>query len=301
MGNVSGLLAALARGGLQFMLIIWLQGIWLPQHGYSFEQTPLWAGIYLVPLTIGFLVAGPLAGRLSDRFGARPFATAGILLTGVVFVLFNLLPMNFPYPPFAMLLLLVGLSMGLFTAPNTAGVMNSLPADQRGAGAGMLNTFQNSASVLSIGVFFTVITLGLAATLPHALMSGLTTQGVPAAEAQQLSALPPIGLLFASFLGFNPIQQLLPSASAAHISSSQYAYLTGRGFFPNLISGPFGHGLHLAFYMAAALCLLAAVFSWLRGPSTAKVGRTPLEETEESFAASGEVVMQEAGAGAPQK
>ena len=299
MGNVSALLAALARGGLQFMLIIWLQGIWLPQHGYSFEQTPLWAGIYLVPLTVGFLVAGPLAGRLSDRFGARPFATAGIVLTGIVFVLFNLLPMNFPYPPFAVLLLLVGLSMGLFTAPNTAGVMNSLPADQRGAGAGMLNTFQNSASVLSIGVFFTVITLGLAATLPHALMSGLTAQGVPAAEAQQLSTLPPIGLLFASFLGFNPIQQLLPSAGAAHISSSQYAYLTGRGFFPNLISGPFGHGLHLAFYMAAVLCLFAAVFSWLRGKTTAQVGRTPLEETEESFAASGEVVMQEAGAGAP--
>ena len=299
MGNLSALLAALARGGLQFMLIIWLQGIWLPQHGYSFESTPLWAGIYLVPLTIGFLLAGPLAGRLSDRFGARPFATVGVALTGVVFVLFNLLPMDFPYVPFAVLLLLVGLSMGLFTAPNTASVMNSLPPDQRGAGAGMLNTFQNSASVLSIGVFFTVITLGLAATLPHALFSGLTAQGVPAGEAQTLAGLPPIGLLFAAFLGFNPIQQLLPSAAAAHVSSSQYTYLTGRGFFPQLISGPFGHGLHLAFYMAAVLCLLAAVFSWLRGPSWAKVGRSPLEETEESLAGSGEVAMQEAGAGAP--
>jgi MFS family permease len=299
MGNVSALLAALARGGLQFMLIIWLQGIWLPQHGYSFERTPLWAGIYLVPLTVGFLVAGPLAGRLSDRFGARPFATVGVALTGIVFVLFNLLPMNFPYLPFAMLLLLVGLSMGLFTAPNTASVMNSLPADQRGAGAGMLNTFQNSASVLSIGVFFTVITLGLAATLPHALLTGLTAQGVPAAEAQELSALPPIGLLFASFLGFNPIQQLLPSAAAAHVSSSQYAYLTGRGFFPQLISGPFGHGLHLAFYMAAVLCLLAAGFSWLRGKGGARVSRPLLQEAEEGLGRSGEVAMQEAGAGAP--
>jgi EmrB/QacA subfamily drug resistance transporter len=299
MGNVSALLAALARGGLQFMLIIWLQGIWLPLHGYTFEQTPLWAGIYLVPLTIGFLLAGPLAGRLADKFGARPFATAGVALSGVVFLLFNVLPINFPYWAFAVLLLLAGLSMGLFSAPNTASVMNSLPPDQRGGGAGMLNTFQNSASVLSIGIFFTVITLGLAATLPHALSTGLTGQGVPAGLAQQVAQLPPIGLLFASFLGFNPIQQLLPSAGAAHVSQAHYDFLTGRGFFPDLISGPFGHGLHLAFFMAAVLCLAAAVFSWLRGPEGAAPARPLLEETEEGVAASGDQAMIEAGAGAP--
>jgi MFS family permease len=300
MGNVSALLAALARGGLQFMLIIWLQGIWLPLHGYTFEQTPLWAGIYLVPLTIGFLVAGPLAGRLADRYGARPFATAGAALSGVVFLLFNLLPMDFPYWAFAVLVFLAGLSMGLFSAPNTASVMNSLPADQRGGGAGMLNTFQNSASVLSIGIFFTVITLGLAATLPHALSTGLTGQGVPPELAGQVAQLPPIGLLFASFLGFNPIQQLLPSAAAAHVSQAHYSFLTGRGFFPNLISEPFGHGLHLAFYVAAALCLLAAVFSWLRGGAgTPHATRPLLQETEEGLAGAGEVAMVEAAAGAP--
>ncbi len=299
MGNLSALLAALARGGLQFMLIIWLQGIWLPLHGYSFERTPLWAGIYLVPLTIGFLLAGPLAGRLSDRFGARPFATIGVALTAVVFVLFTLLPMDFGYAWFAVLLLLVGLSSGLFFAPNTSSVMNSLPPDQRGAGAGMLNTFQNSASVLSIGVFFTIITLGLASSLPHALFSGLTAQGVSAGQAQAVSQLPPIGLLFASFLGFNPIQQLLPSASAAHVSPAQYDYLTGRGFFPHLISGPFGTGLHAAFYLAAGLCLLAAVFSWLRGAGTPPVHRSRLAETEEGLSGAGEAAMQEATAGSP--
>src|SRR4051812_25746907 len=194
MGNLSALLTALARGGLQFMLIIWLQGIWLPQHGYSFERTPLWAGIYLVPLTIGSLLAGPVSGRLADRFGARPFATAGALLSGVVFLLFNTLPMDFPYVPFAVLLFLIGLSIGMFMAPNTSSVMNALPADQRGGGAGMLNTFQNSAAVLSIGVFFTIITLGLAGFLPSALSSGLAAHGVPAAEAHTLSGLPPIGL-----------------------------------------------------------------------------------------------------------
>jgi MFS family permease len=298
MGNLSGLLAALARGGLQFMLIIWLQGIWLPLHGYTFEKTPLWAGIYLIPLTVGFLLAGPLAGRLADKFGARPFATVGVALSGVVFLLFNILPMNFPYPAFAVLILLAGLSMGLFSAPNTSSVMNSLPADQRGGGAGMLNTFQNSASVLSIGIFFTIITLGLAATLPHTLFTGLTGQGVPGQLAQQVAQLPPIGLLFASFLGFNPIQQLLPSASAAHVSQAHYDFLTGRGFFPDLISTPFGNGLHLAFYMAAALCFLAAVFSWLRGKGTGHQERTLLEDTEEGLAGTGEAAMMEAGAGA---
>ncbi len=155
MGNLAGLLAALARGGLQFMLIIWLQGIWLPLHGYSFEQTPLWAGIYMVPLTVGFFISGPLSGRLADRFGPRPFATAGLVLTGISLLGLQALPMNFPYPLFALMLLLFGLSLGMFAAPNTSAVMNSLPANQRGAGGGMLNTFQNSASVLSIGFFFT--------------------------------------------------------------------------------------------------------------------------------------------------
>jgi MFS family permease len=280
------------------MLIIWLQGIWLPEHGYSFARTPLWAGIYMIPLTVGFLIAGPLAGRLADRFGARPFATAGVALTGVAFLLFNLLPMDFPYVAFALLLALVGLSMGLFFAPNTSSVMNSLPADQRGAGAGMLNTFQNSAQVLSIGVFFTVITLGLAANLPHTLESGLTAQGVPAATAHTVANLPPIGTLFAAFLGFNPIHQLLPSAAAAHVSTAHYATLTGHGYFPRLISGPFGDGLHLAFFMAAGVCLLAAVFSWLRGAAGTTPPQSGWQDTEEAVGETGELAMLEAGAGA---
>jgi MFS family permease len=299
MGNLAGLLAALSRGGLQFILIIWLQGIWLPQHGYSFDRTPLWAGIYMVPLTVGFLIAGPLAGRLADRFGARPFATAGLALTGVTFLLFDALPMNFSYVWFAVLLMLVGLSMGLFFAPNTSNVMNSLPADERGAGAGMLNTFQNSASVLSIGVFFTVITLGLAAQLPHSLYDGLTAQGVPAAQAQQISHLPPIGSLFAAFLGFNPIQQLMGPSLLHQVGAQHAAYLTGRGFFPSLISGPFGHGLHLAFGLAAIVCFVAAAFSWLRGRDEPRLRRSFAAEAEEGFAGVGAVAMEEAGAGSP--
>jgi MFS family permease len=297
MGNITGLLAALSRGGLQFILIIWLQGIWLPEHGYSFDRTPLWAGIYMVPLTVGFLMVGPLSGRLADRYGARPFATAGITLSGIVFLLFNLLPMNFNYVLFAILLLLVGISMGLFFAPNVASVMNSLPADQRGAGAGMLNTFQNSAQVFSIGIFFTVITLGLAAELPSVLGSGLAAQGVPTAQAHQIAALPPIGMLFAAFLGYNPIKQVLPSARVAHVSGAHYQYLTGRGFFPRLIAGPFGHGLHLAFFMAAGVCFLGTVTSLLRGGLRVPFGRTRAESAELAWAGAGEAAMAEVGAG----
>jgi EmrB/QacA subfamily drug resistance transporter len=297
MGNLSALLAALARGGLQFMLIIWLQGIWLPQHGYSFERTPLWAGIYMIPLTVGFFISGPLAGKLADRYGPRPFATAGLLLTGAAFLLFNALPMNFPYVPFALLLLLVGLAMGLFAAPNTSAVMNSLPANQRGAGAGMLNTFQNSASVLSIGVFFTVIALGLASQLPHALFGGLTAQGVPATAAHRISTLPPIGSLFAAFLGLNPIQQLLGPHVLAQVGPTHAAFLTGRSFFPKLISGPFGNGLHLAFDLAAASTFVAAGFSWLRGGGKAHHQRTLASQAAEGLAAVGAVAAEEAGAG----
>ncbi|HWG73926.1 MAG TPA: MFS transporter [Acidimicrobiales bacterium] len=264
-GNLAGLLAALGRGGLQFMLIIWLQGIWLPQHGYSFSSTPLWAAIYMIPLTVGFLIAGPVSGWLTDRYGARPFATGGMIGSAAAFALLELLPMNFGFVWFALLLLLMGLSMGLFSSPNRAGVMNSLPPDQRGAGAGMMTTFQNAAQVLSIGVFFTVITIGLAATLPGHLYSGLVAHGVPAGAARTVANEPPIGALFSAFLGFNPIHQLLPASVLAHLPAGQAAVLTGQSFFPRLISAPFATGLHYAFDFAVAASVIAAVASWMRG------------------------------------
>ncbi len=297
MGNIAGLLLGLARGGLQFMLIIWLQGIWLPEHGYSFARTPLWAGIYMVPLTIGFFIAGPVAGRLADRHGARNFATLGLVLTGISFIGLQAIPINFPYAIFALLLLLVGLSMGLFAAPNTSAVMNSLPANQRGAGGAMLNTFQNSASVLSIGFFFTVITLGLASSLPHSLLHGLTSQGVPLAQATAISHIPAIGSLFSAFLGINPIQTLL----GAHILAQPGVHasvLLGRGFFPGLIAQPFAKGLHLAFLAAAGMCFLAAIFSWMRGAGVQRHVLTTSAEDEEGLASVSDVAMAEAGVGA---
>jgi MFS family permease len=264
-GNVANLLGALGRGGLQFMLIIWLQGIWLPQHGYSFVRTPLWAGIYMIPLTIGFLIAGPVSGILSDRYGARPFATGGMIGAALAFGLLQLLPINFNYVWFALALLLMGLSMGMFSSPNRAAVMNSLPPDQRGAGAGMMTTFQNAAQVLSIGVFFSVITLGLAGTLSSHLYAGLAAQGVPAATAHQVAGLPPVGSLFAAFLGSNPIQQLVPASVLAHLPAGHAAYLTGRSFFPSLIGPAFKTGLAYAFDFAIGCSVVAAIASLLRG------------------------------------
>jgi MFS family permease len=265
-GNIAGMLGALGRGGLQFMLIIWLQGIWLPQHGYSFARTPLWAGIYMVPLTVGFLVFGPLSGILSDRYGARLFATAGLIVSGVSFLLLELLPINFSYIWFALLIFLFAVGMGLFFSPNQASVMNSLPPDQRGAGAGMLNTFQNSATVLSMGLFFTIVTLGLASRLPSHLYKGLVAAGVNPSAAHLVANEPPIGSLFSAFLGENPIAELLgPTGALKHLAPSQAAYITGRSFFPKLIEAPFAAGLHLAFTFAAIATAIAVVASALRG------------------------------------
>ncbi len=263
-GNIAGLLASVGRGGLMFMLIIWLQGIWLPLHGYSYESTPLWSAIYMLPLTAGFLVAGPASGYLSDRFGARPFATGGMLAAALSFGLFLLLPADFSYPPFAGLLLLNGLSMGLFASPNTAGIMNAVPPQYRGVGSGMRGTFQNAGMTLSIGLFFSLMVVGLSHSLPTSLFSGLTAHGVPAPIASRIADLPPVGSLFAAFLGYNPIGELLGPA-LSQLAPGSVAFLTGKTFFPHLIAGPFLDGMHITFIFAMGMMLVAAAASWMRG------------------------------------
>jgi len=263
-GNMASLFVAIGRGGMQFMLIIWLQGIWLPLHGYSFSQTPLWAGIYLVPLTIGFLVSAPVSGVLSDKFGAKAFTVGGALLVALSFVFLLFLPVDFPYWVFALIIALNGLGSGLFVAPNRAEMMNSVPANSRGAAGGMIATFMNSAFVLSIGIFFSLMVAGLASSLPSTMSSGLIAQGIPASAAHSLSHLPPIGVLFAAFLGYNPMKQLL-GPLLAHMPAAHAAYLSGREYFPHLITTPFHDGLGVAFAFAIAANVLAAVASLLTG------------------------------------
>ena len=241
-GNLAGLLVSIARGGIQFMLIIWLQGIWLPLHGYSYDQTPLWAGIFMLPMTAGFLVSGPTSGILSDRFGSRGIATAGTTVFAASFVALMLMPVNFPYWAFALIIAINGIGSGMFASPNSSSIMGSVPARDRGAASGMRSTFQNSGTAVSIGVVFTLMIAGLS------------------------SSLPPVSSLFASVLGVNPIQHLLaPSGVLAKLPAASQAALTGRSFFPSLLSGPFHDGLIVVFSVSAALSVLAGLASLLRG------------------------------------
>ncbi|MGW5755538.1 MFS transporter [Nocardia rhamnosiphila] len=260
-GNAANLMASIGRGGLQFILIIWLQGIWLPQHGYDYSRTPLWAGIYMVPMTIGFLLSAPLSGALSDRLGTRRFTTTGMIITAGTFGALIALPVDFSYSVFALILLINGIGMGLFSSPNRALVMNSLPNTSRGSGAGMMTTFQNAAMVLSIGLFFSLMIAGLSAHLPSAMFDGLTAGGMADAPAQGIAALPTVGILFAAFLGYNPIQQVGGEALQG-LPQTAIDHLTGLEFFPHLISDPFADGLSAAFTFALVCCVLGAIFSF---------------------------------------
>ncbi len=310
-GVTATLLASIARGGLQFMLIIWLQGIWLLLHGYNFVDTPLWSGIYLLPLTAGFVCFGPISGWLSDKHGARMFASGGLLVSAAAFGGLILLPTDFKYVSFAVLIFVAGAGMGLFSAPNAAGIMNSVPARQRGAASGMLATFQNSGFVLSIGIFFSLMIAGLAATLPAALTHGLTAQGVPAVIAAKIGHTPPVASLFAAFLGYNPIRELLgPTGVLAHLPAGNAALLTGKTFFPQLISAPFHHGLVLVFSMAMGLLVIAAIASAFRGgryvhdeqpASAADVQVAATAEVQAAATAEIEAAAEDALPPAPQK
>ena len=263
LGNLAGLMASVGRGGLQFMLIIWLQGIWLPLHGYSFESTPLWSGIYMLPMTLGFLLAGPLSGTLSDRFGSRPFAIGGLVLMAMTFVALTLIPVDFDYRVFAVLIFLNGLGGGIFTSPNTAAIMSSVPAAERGAASGIRATVTNAGMSLSIGIFFSLMIAGLAHSLPATLSAGLQQQGVPATVAHNVANLPPVESLFAAFLGYNPIAELLGSSGVLQQPGVNAAVLTGKQFFPHLISGPFHNGLVVVFTAAAVMMVIGAAASWV--------------------------------------
>ncbi|MEU8791322.1 MFS transporter [Streptomyces sp. NPDC048643] len=274
-GNLAGLAISIGRGGMQFVLIIWLQGIWLPLHGYDYADTPLWAGIFMLPLTAGFLAAGPVSGYLSDRLGSRGLATGGALLFGASFLGLMVLPIDFSYWTFAVLIALNGIASGMFASPNSSSIMGSVPAQLRGVASGMRATFQNSGTAVSIGVFFSLMIAGLAGSLPHTLTTGLRQQGVSAHVATQIGHLPPVASLFAAQLGVNPIQHLLqPTGALTHLTATQQQALTGREFFPSLIAGPFHSGLVIVFAFGAILALLAAIASLLRGTSSTAGTRT---------------------------
>ena len=268
MGNFAGFLGAMARGGVMIMLIVLLQGIWLPLHGFRYEDTPFWAGIFMIPMSLGIALTGPISGWLSDKHGARTLATAGMVITGAAFLAFALLPVNFDYLPFAVVLFVMGIGNGIFFSPNMASIMNSVPPEHRGAASGMRATLQNCGQTISQGIFFAIIIISLSVTLPGALSSAVTIAGAPAQVGQVFASTPASGALFGAFLGYNPVGTILlglPHALVSSIPATTYTYITGTVFFPTAISSPFMGALREAFYMGALMCFVAAVCSALRG------------------------------------
>jgi EmrB/QacA subfamily drug resistance transporter len=297
-GNIAGFLAAMGRGGVQIMLIVLLQGIWLPLHGYSYSSTPFWSGIYITPMLLGFVVMGPLSGRLSDRRGARGLATMGMLITTATFLLLSALPYDFVFWQFALILFVMGIGGGLFASPNTVSIMNSAPPEHRGAASGMRATLQNVGTTASTAVFFTIVLSALSGSLPSALSAAVTNAGA-AQLAPVFTSIPPTGALFAAFLGYNPVGSILSDPRvaqlAASIPQSVTSYLTGQSFFPTAIAPAFMSSLQEAFYIGAALSLVAAIASALRGKGKAaawavrvtgskEAGATPSEGPERASA-----------------
>lgn len=272
-GSLATFLSSMARGGVMIMLVVLLQGIWLPLNGYSFEDAPFWAGIYMIPMSIGVAITGPLSGWLSDKHGARLLATAGMIITGIAFLAFTLLGANFAYLPFALILLVMGIGNGIFNSPNMASVMNSCPPENRGAASGMRSTLQNCGQTISQAIFFTIIIISLNATLPVALSTAVTNAGASPQVVSAFNQVPAAGALFAAFLGYNPIGTLLNSMGplTASIPAATLTTLRGPTFFPNTIASPFMTALTQAFIIGAVLCFIAAICSALRGPKKAQV------------------------------
>jgi MFS family permease len=263
-GLGSGTLASIARGGLQFMLIIWLQGIWLPQHGVTFTKTPLIAALYMLPLTIGFLVTGPISGKLSDKYGARILSTLGMSMDVVSFLILSTFPGNFTVLPFVIVTLMLGIGQGLFISPNITSIMNSVPPEQRGSASGMRSTLQNLSQMLSIIIFFSLLIFGLGKSLSTSIYTGLVSQGVSQANATVLSNVPPTSAIFAAFLGYNPLKTIIPAQILSNLTATQQSVITGTSFFPGLISVPFMSSLQIVLYVAAAMSLIAAIISSMR-------------------------------------
>ena len=265
--NIAGLLGSLGRGGLMFMLILLLQGIWLPLHGYSYASTPFWAGIYMLPLTAGIVIMGPLSGVLSDIYGPRWISTGGMIIVTTSFIMFAALPINFNFGEFAFAEFLMGIGSGMFSTPNTASIMNSVPSEDRGVASGMISTLRNTAGTASMAIFFTIVIVGITQRFPDAMLSSLTSIGA-VNLAPVLSNIPPTAALFSAFLGYNPVNAILitfPPSIVTHIPNSILNTLTGITWFPSTLANAFLPSLQTSFIIGAIISAIAAILSALRG------------------------------------
>jgi len=267
-GNIADILAAFARGGVTLMLVILLQAVWLPLHGIKYQDTPFWAGIYIIPFSLGFVVMGPVSGYLSDRYGARGFSTLGMVITGSSFLLLSRLSYDFYYPEFAAIIFLMGIGIGMFSSPNIASIMNSVPPQNRGAAAGMRSTLMNTGTSIGTSILFTTVILTLSTTLPQAFASAAAAVGAPQLGISVFQKIAPTSALFAAFLGYNPMQTYLaslPSSLTSTLSASTIATLTSTTWFPNAFAPAFMASVRIAIYLNAAFAFTAALASVVRG------------------------------------
>ncbi|MEM0134746.1 MAG: MFS transporter [Thermoplasmatales archaeon] len=263
-GNFANFMSSLGRGAIMFLVIIWLQGIYLPLHGIPYSSTPFWAGIYMVPMMAGFIALGPIGGMLTDKYGARTFATSGMIIVALSLYLLTLLPYNFNVWQFEMILLLNGIGSGLFAAPNTTAVMNSLPGESRGAGSGMRTTFNNIGQTISMAIFFSIAITIFSDKLPTSLYQTSLSIGLPQELATAISQIPPSGALFAAFLGINPAASF-PASMLSLIPPTALKSLLALTFFPSAIGPSFMIGLRDSLYVAILMTIAGAVLSALSG------------------------------------
>ena len=266
-GILATLLSGLARGGAMILIIILLQGIWLPLHGYSYASTPFWAGVYLMPLIIGMIVMAPISGILSDKYGPRWIATTGMALVTLSFLLLIAIPSNFSYLELGLILLVMGIGNGMFGSPNNASIMNSVSAEDRGVASGMMFTMFNTATPASIAIFFTIVVIGLTQRFPEAMTSSLASIGA-VQLAPIISNIPPTGALFSALLGYNPVAGILstlPAPLVALIPHSTLNTLTSTTWFASTFENAFIPSLKISFYIAAIISAIAAILSALRG------------------------------------
>ncbi|HLI46975.1 MAG TPA: MFS transporter [Geobacterales bacterium] len=261
-GNLANFLSSIARGGVTFMLIILLQGIWLPLHGYKFEDTPFWAGIYMIPFIIGFSIAGPISGILADKHGPRYFTVSGMFLTGICFIWLAHLPYNFSYEEFAVIIFLMGIGNGLFGSPINASIMSSVPKEDRGSASGMRATMMNIAQTISMTLFFTIVITALSSQLPQQLYDMIIKAGGSQQLATLVESIPPTSAIFAAFLGYNPIGMMfndMPNNLKTQIDPNTLSILNNSSWFSSAIAPPFMSALAFSFYIGAVLSFIAAI------------------------------------------
>ncbi len=287
-GTLSGMVAGMGMMGLMFMIILLFQGIWLPLHGYSFSSVPFWAGIFMLPMTAAMGIFGPLGGKLSDKHGSRGIATLGLFIAAFALIMLVTLPYDFIYIEMAVLLFIFGSGMGLFMAPNTSAVMSSVPPESRGSASGMLTTMRNVGTTASMGIFFTILILGLTSILPGTIFSGLTTAGLGSSLSKTISSqIPPTDAIFSALLGISPMKEivsLLPSSVSSGIPTSVISTITARTWFPGVFAPAFMSSLRIVFYSAFAITLTGAALSLFREPirKRSRIGMEDRNEAEGS-------------------